>query len=393
MPSLPKSSNLLVLLIALLPSLPRSASAEEVAKPSKELAERCQKLGTEGDYQGALQACERAYEANPDPRLLAYIAQIQTALMHPVQARDALKRYLAWPISEENRKTAEAQIRYLDTLIGTLRVETELSNPELRVDDQAVDAALLARGLPLPAGAHRVTLKTNETTVRQFVFLPAGETTRIELPGTGFIAARCAIPQVRIYIDDQEVSRAQAEDGVASAGGSHRVSFRSAGKVWPDTRVTVNPGEKTSVVCASPPTTPPPPTRSSMNPRGYWIAGAGLLLGGAALATTIYNGTEYDRWQTANDSLRRDILSQDLTLAEQARRAQENNQLMDSIQTRRNVALGLGIAGGLVTAGGVALLFVDSGKYEQNTGSSWLRKVAAGVSVEGGPSAGQVAWR
>jgi hypothetical protein len=119
----------------------------------------------------------------------------------------------------------------------------------------------------------------------------------------------------------------------------------------------------------------------------------GLALGGAALATAIYNGSEYNRWQTANDSLRSDTIAQDLTLAEQVRRAEENNQLMEDIQTRRKVALGLGIAGGLVTAGGVALLFADSAAAERNASSSWFRRVAAGVTFNGAATSGAIAWR
>jgi hypothetical protein len=391
---LPKSSIASALLLALLQSLSRPASADEVVKSSKSLSERCQMLSNEGNYPGALDACERAYELSSDPGILAYIAQVQTALLHPVEARDALNRYLAGPLSDENRKTAEAQVRYLETLIATLRVATEFANPEVRVDDRVLDAKALALGLPLPAGAHQVTLKANGAVFSQFVVLRAGEVTRLELPSSGSIALSCAIPQVRFYVDDREVSAADAQTGVSSAAGSHRVSFRAGGNAWPDTRITVNPGERASVVCsAPPPTTHASPARSSMNPRGYWVAGVGLLLGGAALATAIYNGSEYDRWQTANDSLKRDILSQDLPLSEQAQRAQENNQLMDSIQTRRNVALGLGIAGGLLTAGGVALLFADSAKYEQRRASSWVTRLVSGVSFDGGPSSGHVAWR
>jgi DNA-binding XRE family transcriptional regulator len=117
-----------------------------------------------------------------------------------------------------------------------------------------------------------------------------------------------------------------------------------------------------------------------------------LALAGAALAAAIYNGSEYDRWKTANDSLRRAMLAQELALTEQARRAKENNQLMDSIQTRRKVAIGLGITGALVTAGGVLLLFTDSAAAERNGSSSWFRKIAAGMTIDGAMHSGEIAW-
>src|SRR6186713_1897295 len=131
----------------------RAANAAEPEKPWKTLFERCQKLSNDGDYSGALEACEQAYTLNPDPGILAYIAQIQTALLHPVQARDALNRYLQAPqLDAADRKTAEAQVRYLDRLIGTLSVTTQIEGAELRVDDQAVDTTTLKKGVPLSAG-------------------------------------------------------------------------------------------------------------------------------------------------------------------------------------------------------------------------------------------------
>ena len=380
--------------MVLVSSVARPASADEPVKPWKVLSDRCQKLSNEGDYEGALQACEQAYEMNADPGIVAYIAQIQTALLHPVQARDALLRYLSGPLDEDHRKTAEAQLRYLETLIATLQVTTLLEGAEIRIDDQGIDPKALVRGVQLPAGAHRVTVQSNGSTFSRFIFVRAGEPTRIELPGSGSIALSCAIPQVRFFVDDQEVDRTQAARGVSLGAGSHRVRFKVGANSWPAQPVMVNLDERVSVVCAPPPAsrTTTAESRSASNPRGYWIAGGGLALAGAALAAAIYNGSEYDRWKTANDSLRRAMLAQELALTEQARRAKENNQLMDSIQTRRKVAIGLGITGALVTAGGVLLLFTDSAAAERNGSSSWFRKIAAGMTIDGAMHSGEIAW-
>src|SRR4051812_29556686 len=98
---------LLALLVPLLQSTVRPAFAAEPDKPWRAAYNRCQKLSNEGDYTGALEACEQAYALNADPGILAYIAQIQTALLRPVQARDALERYLRpGSIEHEDRKTA-----------------------------------------------------------------------------------------------------------------------------------------------------------------------------------------------------------------------------------------------------------------------------------------------
>ena len=383
---------LLGLLIPLVQSVARPASADEPAKPWKPQFERCQKLSNDGNYPAALEACERAYELNPDPGILAYIAQIQTVLLRPVQAREALERYLqSGSLPDADRKTAEAQIRFLDTVITTLLVSTPVRGAEIRVDDQVVDPTTVARGVRLMAGAHRVTVQSSGSTFTRFVFLRAGDRTQLELPGSGSLALSCSTPHVRFFIDDKEVDAIQAARGVSQVAGPHRVTFSAGGAPWPEQQVVVSPDERLSVVCARP--TVVPSDRPGMNQRGYWVAGAGLALGVAALTTAIYNSYEYDRWQAANDSLRHSLQQEELSLAEGAYRARENNQLMESIQTRRKVALGLGIAGGLVTAGGVALLFADSAASERNRASSWLRKIATGVTISGAVNSGEVAWR
>src|SRR6478609_11381119 len=151
------SSLFLALLIPLLQSVARPASAAEPDKAWRVAYDRCQKLSSDGDYTAALAACEQAYTLNPDPGILAYIAQIQTALLHPVQARDALDRYLpSGRLDDADRQTAEAQVRYLDTQITTLRIVTELEGAVVSVDDQVIDAGSRERGVRLSAGAHRV---------------------------------------------------------------------------------------------------------------------------------------------------------------------------------------------------------------------------------------------
>jgi hypothetical protein len=334
----------LALLVPLLQLGIRPAHAAEPEKPWKQLFEHCQKLSTEGDYSGALEKCQQAHALNPDPGILAYIAQIHIALLQPVQARDVLVLYLqSKEIDPADRKTAEAQVRYLDSVIGTLTVITKLEGAEIRVDDRVIDASALAKGVPLPAWTHQVTLKAQGATYRRTITLHGGEQIVLELPGD----------------EDKQPSTAQSEPRVAA----------------------VSPAPKSN---AHPP---------QMNPRGYWITGTGLALGVAALTTGIYNGTQYNRWETANDNLRNDLKDNTVTVVEAAHRAQENDQLMDSIKTGRKVAVGLGVASALVTTGGVLLLLSDSKAPTGKGSNSWFRKVATGVTVNGGLNSGEIAWR
>jgi len=383
---------LLALLVPLSQSMVRPAFAAEPEKPWRAAYNHCQKLSNEGDYTGALEACEQAYALNADPGILAYIAQIQIALLRPVQARDALVRYLrSGSIEHEDRKTAEAQVRYLESQIGTLSVNILVEGAELRVDDQVVDAGTLARGVQLPAGAHRVTLRSKGVTFSRFIVLRGGETTQLDLPGSGTLSLSCAVAGARFFIDDREVDAAQAARGVSSAAGSHRIKFQTEPTNFSEQVVAVNPDERTHVVCSGPPAEGASSEGSGMNRRGYWVTAAGISLGIAALGTAIYNGNEYDRWQEANTQLGQNMPR--LKFADAQQQAQDNDELMASIKTRRKVSIGLGIASGLVTAGGVALLFADSAAAERVGSGSWLRKLAGGVSVNGAKGSGEISWR
>ena len=391
MRSLPRTSVFLALLIPLLQSIPRPALAAEPEKPWRVAYDRCQKLSNDGDYTTALEACEQAYSLNPDPGILAYIAQIQTALLHPVQAREALDRYLrSGPVDDADRKTAEAQIRYLETRISTLLVTTSMQGAEIRVDDQVIDRGSLAQGVQLMAGAHQITLQAQGETFNRFVVLRGGERTQLELPGPGSITLSCAVPETRFFIDDRELDAGQASRGVPRAAGNHRVTFKAGSNAWLTETVLVSPDQVVSVVCTPSALAQGTATRPGMNPRGYWVTGAGLSLGIAALVTAIYNGNEYDRWQTANESLRSN--QSKLEFDQFKNQAADNDQLMENIQTRRKVAIGLGIAGGLVTAGGVALLFHDSTASTRQGSNSWLRSMASGLRFNGATSSGEIAW-
>ncbi|HYP75911.1 MAG TPA: hypothetical protein VER12_08155 [Polyangiaceae bacterium] len=386
------SSLFLALLIPLLQSVARPASAAEPDKAWRVAYDRCQKLSSDGDYTAALAACEQAYTLNPDPGILAYIAQIQTALLHPVQALDALQRYLrSDSLDPADRKTAEAQVRYLETQIGTLALVIRVEAGRVGVDGHWLDAASVAQGVRLAAGAHQVTLEAEGETFSRFVWVRGGEKTLLDLPGSGSIAMSCATPEMRFFIDDQELSPTEASHGVSRAVGSHRVGFKAGSSVWPTETVRVKPDELISVICSPRLDVHAGADRPSMNQRGYWVTGAGLSLGIAALATAIYNGNEYDRWQAANDDLAKKM--DQMTFADSQRQARDNDELIADIKTRRKVSIGLGIASGLVTAAGVALVFSDSAAKERHDASSWLRKMAAGLGVNGAKNSAEVAWR
>ena len=129
-------SRLIVPLALLAQFVAPRASADETPRPGEIPYQHCQTLIGEGDYPGALEECQRAYEMSSEPGILVQIAQLETALLRPVGARDTLRRYLrASSLEPGKRQVAERQIRYLETLIATLSVTTRLEGASIRVDE------------------------------------------------------------------------------------------------------------------------------------------------------------------------------------------------------------------------------------------------------------------
>jgi len=130
-------------------------------------------LYSEGDFALAVIEFERAFSLVPDYRVLFNIGQVRIQLGQYARARRALEHYLregADRIGEERRAAVAADLQMLAARTATLRVQANVGNAEIRVDDELVGRSPLPQALLLDAGEHRVVVRkpgyrTHETRV------------------------------------------------------------------------------------------------------------------------------------------------------------------------------------------------------------------------------------
>jgi tetratricopeptide (TPR) repeat protein len=121
-----------------------------------------QALFERGDASGALAEMERVYElleGNPNQYVVLYnLGRVYEELHRYDRAVDYYNRYLSEsPADGSDRADAEASLRALERLLGTLRIEANVEGAEIWVDENMMGTAPAT--LRVPAGTHVVELR------------------------------------------------------------------------------------------------------------------------------------------------------------------------------------------------------------------------------------------
>ena len=150
------TSLVLVALLAQASSL--TGGPQDKAK-AKGLLSEGSAIYKKGDYAGALEKFEAAYAAYPSPKLWFNIGQANRDLGRPVEAVEALEKFLvlAPDAAPDTLEDARSSVAELQKKLGQLRIECETIGAEIRVDGKNVGRAPLAKPLWLTPGRHQVT--------------------------------------------------------------------------------------------------------------------------------------------------------------------------------------------------------------------------------------------
>ena len=146
--------------------------------------QRGQTAYQQGDYDGAIEAWQRAYDADPQPLLLYNLSQAYERLGRLTEAVDALERYLAGA-APDDRHQADARARVAalrERLARTgIVVRGAPEGAEISVDDQSWGRSPRPDAIRVEPGSHRVlvTLDGYEA-FRATVVVPAGQTVDVE---------------------------------------------------------------------------------------------------------------------------------------------------------------------------------------------------------------------
>jgi hypothetical protein len=155
MPFLATRAALLTLVLGLLPA--RALAETDRKTEARQHFDRGAALAQQKDYDGAVTELKRAYELDPDSAVLFDLGQAHAAAGQPVQAVDALGRYLTdgnAQISDERRRQIEAEIVQQEARIATVTVKADLSGVVIRVDGSEIGRTPLAAPIRLGAGVH-----------------------------------------------------------------------------------------------------------------------------------------------------------------------------------------------------------------------------------------------
>jgi hypothetical protein len=133
--------------------------------------ERGVEFYTDGDYRAALIEFQRAYDQQRAYRLLYNLGQVSVELRDYAGAERYFRSYLADGGSEipaDRRTEVTEELAHLKTRVGSLRITTNLSGADIRVDDHSVRDPY--------AGPVRVSAGRRQVTAEKVGYLPVQRT-------------------------------------------------------------------------------------------------------------------------------------------------------------------------------------------------------------------------
>ncbi len=147
--------------LALLAQLsPQSADPEAKAKAQGLLTEGSRLYG-EGDYAGALEKFNAAYDAYPSPKLMFNIGQANRDLSRPVEALASFEKFLrdATDASPETTADARRSVAELQGKLGRIMIHCETPGAQVTLDGKDVGVTPLADLVWATPGHHQVTAR------------------------------------------------------------------------------------------------------------------------------------------------------------------------------------------------------------------------------------------
>jgi len=138
---------------------PSAPPSEAAIAEAAEHYEQGLKLYTDAEYALAVIEFERAYSLVPNYRVLYNVGQVHIQLAHYARALKALEQYLkegGEAIPAERRKGVQRDLEMLASRTARLKVETNVAQADVLVNDIVVGQSPLVDPLLLDAGELRV---------------------------------------------------------------------------------------------------------------------------------------------------------------------------------------------------------------------------------------------
>ena len=179
------------------PAYAGDVDAKEDADQREQASERFRrgvKLYKEGDFVAALVEFKRAYELEPNYRVLYNLGQTSRELKDYATALRAFEQYLeegGKEISATRKKEVRRSIDDLTDRVGSLTITTNVEGAEIQVDDVVVGVTPLDRPVVVNVGRRRVVATLQgHAPARRVLEVGGTDELQVELELTDLEAAR-----------------------------------------------------------------------------------------------------------------------------------------------------------------------------------------------------------
>lgn len=302
---------------------PGYARAQEPEAAALEQASRHFDRGVElvqsGSYDQAVIEFERAYTLSGSPAVLYNLGMAYVAVERPVEACDALTRYLqhqAPSVRAEDRERIEQELARQCSRVGVIQLELQPPAARVTIDGRAFGPETASQPLRLAVGNHWL-----EATLEGY------QPIRVVLSVT---ATAQRVP-IRLLL----------------------------------LRESTRPSYADAVVPPSSPQVDKPALQPAYRTTGYVLGAVGLAAEVAALTVYLISDARYDKWSKEEAELapKRDALddpSVDLDALNVRQGA--NDDLWSSVRALDKAAMGLAIGGAALLVAGVTLVWTSAAR-------------------------------
>jgi hypothetical protein len=160
------------------------AVADTTSKEAKAQFEQGLELFSDGQYEQAAIAFERAYDLKPSYKILFNVGQVQNELRHYAAALEAYMLYLAEggdKIDSLRRKEVQHEVKRLNALVGMINVQTKVKGAVVFVDGRRQGETPLSGKVFVDLGEHEVLVKEDgEQIHKEIVKVAGGQSVTVE---------------------------------------------------------------------------------------------------------------------------------------------------------------------------------------------------------------------
>ena len=239
--SLPRLASLFFVILS-----PMVAAGQTAPKVGSDAAMRseAEKLGKEGerllekhDAQGAIDPLARAYGLSNNPRYLLPLGLAYAEAERPLDALDALGRFLKDSPSVPDQKRKEIGARFavmLDQVAALVTLEATRQNAPVKVDGRPIGATPIQTPLRMMPGKHEIVMQPAPTDpssgARVVIEVKPGERRTIKLePGA---PARFLEPQAQNHLQPESAAPEAVAATMPQSSGSEATPFYHKWWFW-----------------------------------------------------------------------------------------------------------------------------------------------------------------